>query len=204
MSTESAGNILAERMAQFKQKQQKTEITQANPPEVKIDRGVVISLTVRPVVKNWEDLVSILDSYQALDEGGLYRRLILITVRDLYEQGYGSELATTAELAKQLANKEAPSHYFARCVSKRAGKWHAVTLEMVRKTWEVRKNAQLVIEKLKLKEKSTGYVLSLAWKFKGSIIRFLAQATEQGYGIKNPAGYFFGIIKHIQEAKAGT
>lgn len=193
MGTAALGDIFAENIARFKQTDQSVGTA---------GREAAISLTVRPVVKSWEDLINTLDSYGALDEAGLYRRLILITVRDLYDQGYGSELATTAELAKQLATREKPSHYFARSVSKKAGKWHTVTLEMVRKTWEVRKNAQLVIEKLKLQEKATGHVLALAWKFKGSILRFLGQATEQGYGIKNPAGYFFGIIKHVQEAKA--
>lgn len=207
MSTAALGDIFADKMAQFKQGHGSNTVAGAQvftSPEVKIDRRVAVSLVVRPVAKDWDDLVATLDKYQALDESGLYRQLLLKTVRDLYDQGYGSELITTAELAKDLASKEAPSHYFARCISKRAGKWNTVTLEMVHKAWETRQNTQLVIEKLKLDEKITGYVLSLAWKFKGSIIRFLSMATEQGYGIKSPAGYFFGIIKNIQEAKAAT
>lgn len=207
MSTAALGDIFANKMAQFKQGQGNTTVAGAQvfmPPEPKIDRAVAISLAIRPVVKDWEDLVATLDRYQALDESGLYRQLLLKTVRDLYDQGHGSELVTAAELAKSLASKEAPSHYFARSISKRAGRWATVTLEMVRKTWEARQNAQMVMEKLKLDEKITGYVLSLAWKFKGSLTRFLSMATEQGYGIKNPAGYFFGIIKNIQEAKAAT
>ena len=80
-------------------------------------------------------------------------------------------------------------------VSKKSGNWHTKTLQVVYATWEVRRNAREVIERLKLKAESTKAVLALAWRLKGSIMRFLGIATEQGTGIKNPAGVFFALTK---------
>lgn len=199
MGTESAGNILAERMAQFKQRQGNTTngVQAFVPTPQKIDGRLI---AVKPIAKSWEELVKVLDELGALDADGLYRQLILKTVRDLYNQGYCTEIETAAELAQKLASKKPVSHYFAASVSKRSGNWVPVTLPKVNETWEVRKNALDVMEKLKLDSKITNYVLSLSWKLKGVITRFLAIATEQGYGITNPAGYFFGIIKNAQTA----
>lgn len=197
MSTESAGNILAERMAQFKQRQgnMKNGVQAFVPTPQKIDGRLI---AVKPIAKDWGNLLEVLEP--VLDASGLYRQCILKTVRDLFNQGYAAELETVAELAQKLANKKPASHYFARSVSKRGGNWATKTLAKVRETWEVRKNALDVMEKLKLDSKITNYVLSLSWKLKGVIARFLAIATEQGYGITNPAGYFFGIIKNAQAA----
>jgi hypothetical protein len=199
MSTQSASSILAERMAQFKQKQEGlTGRVQAfTPAPQKLDTRLI---AVKPIAKSWEDLVAKLDELKALNPNGVYRTRNLKTLRALYDQGYSAELETAAELASKLATKKPISHYFARMISKRGGNWAPVTLPKVQETWEVRKNALDVMEKLKLDEKITNYVLSLAWKFKGAIIRFLGIATEQGYGITNPAGYFFGIIKNARAA----
>jgi hypothetical protein len=205
MNTESLGDIFASKMAQFKQKQSGSQgnitdsIQTFTPPEQKIDGRLI---AVKPMTKSWEELLPVLEP--ALDNSGLYRQCILKTVRDLFDQGFSAELETAAELAVALANKKPASHYFARSVSKRGGNWTTKTLLKVRETWEVRKNALEVMEKLKLDEKITNYVLSLSWKLKGAITRFLAIATEQGYGITNPAGYFFGIIKNAQNAAKAT
>lgn len=200
MSTEAAGNILAARMAQFKQKQESlsSAVQVFTPAPQKIDTQLI---AVKPIAKSWEDLVAALDELKALDRAGVYRERNLKTLRTLYDQGYSAELETAAELASKLATKKPVSHYFASMISKRGGNWVPRTLPKVQETWEVRKNALQVMEQLKLDEKITNYVLSLAWKFKGVIVRFLSIATEKGYGITNPAGYFFGIIKN---AKAAT
>jgi hypothetical protein len=195
MGTEAAGSILAERMAQLKQGLQANTAQIIAPEPQKIDTRLI---AVKPIAKNWEQLLEILEP--VLDADGLYRRCLLITIRELYEQGYSAELETMAELAKKLANKQPPSHYFARSISKRSGNWATKTLSKVHETWEVRKTALEVMERLKLDATSTNYVLSLAWKFKGTLMRFLGIATEQGYGIKNPAGYFFGIVKNTLAA----
>lgn len=198
MSTTAIGDIFADKMAQFTQKEGKTEARIFTPPEPQqIDTSLIV---VKPIAKSWEDLVQALDTMGALDKEGLYRQLILKTVRGLFDAGYSAELETAAELAQKLANKKPASHYFARSVSKRGGNWATKTLTKVRETWEVRKNASQVMEQLKLDPKITHYVLSLAWKLKSVIVRFLSIATEKGYGITNPAGYFFGIIKNAQAA----
>jgi hypothetical protein len=197
MGTEAAGDILAARMAQFKQRQGSTTsgVQAFTPTPQKIDTALI---AVKPIAKDWDSLLEVLEP--VLDASGLYRQCILKTVRDLFNQGYAAELETAAELAQKLANKKPASHYFARSVSKRGGNWATRTLTKVHETWEVRKNALDVMEKLKLDSKITNYVLSLSWKLKGVITRFLAIATEQGYGITNPAGYFFGIIKNAAKA----
>lgn len=200
MSTAALGDIFADKMAQFKQGQGSTTVAGAQvftPPEPKVDGRLI---AIKPIAKSWEDLVATLDELKALDPTGEYRARNLKTLRALYDQGYSAELETAAELASKLANKKAVSHYFARMISKRGGNWEPRTLPKVRETWEVRKNALDVMEQLKLDEKITNYVLSLAWKFKGVIVRFLSIATEKGYGITNPAGYFFGIVKNAQAA----
>lgn len=196
MSTTALGDIFAENMARFKQGQGSgTEVQVFTPPEPKIDGRLI---AVKPIAKSWDDLVATLDDLKALDPAGEYRTRNMKTLRALYDQGYSAELETAAELASKLANKKAVSHYFARMISKRGGNWTPRTLPKVQETWEVRKNALAVMEQLKLDEKVTNYVLALSWKFKGVIVRFLSIATEKGYGITNPAGYFFGIIKNAQ------
>lgn len=184
--------------ARFEQLKQKREDVADVATQVISNLETPKTIIVKPVGKSWEDLVKALDDLKALDADGLYRQLILKTVRGLYDAGYSAELETAAELAQKLANKKPASHYFARSVSKRGGNWATKTLTKVHETWEVRKNALQVMEQLKLDAKITHYVLSLAWKFKSVIVRFLSIATEKGYGITNPAGYFFGIIKNAQ------
>ncbi len=123
MSTLSAGAVLQERFASFKQKQHCYVASKELP------------LIIRPPMPSWEDLQAKLE--HVINLPGLW-----ITIRELYDQGYGAELETAAEIALATA-KKSPFHLFATMTSKKAGKW----------------------------------------------------ATEQGTGIRNPAGIFFALTK---------
>jgi hypothetical protein len=136
---------------------------------------------------SWDDLQAKLA--HVINLPGLW-----ITIRERYDQGYGAELETAAEIALATA-KKSPYHLFATMTSKKAGKWATVTLAMVRETWQVRRNALHVVERLKLQVGSIKAVLALSWRLRGSIMRYLGLATEQGTGIRNPAGVFFALTK---------
>jgi hypothetical protein len=181
MSTESTGNILAERMAQFKQKQ--AGLT-ANLPVFEPNTQPII---IKPNASSWEDLERKLD--QVINLPGLW-----ITIRKLYEEGKGAELETAAEIALAKA-KKSPFNMFAAMVSKKSGNWTKRTLKMVEDTWEVRRNALEVLDKLKLNADSAKAILAIAWRLKGTIMRFLGIATERGTGIRNPTGLFFALTK---------
>lgn len=88
-----------------------------------------------------------------------------------------------------------PHNFFTKSISKKSGNWATKTLEQVRKTWDVRRNALEVVERLKLGKDSVNAILALSWRLKGQIMRFLGTATEQGVGIKNPVGLFFALTK---------
>jgi len=181
MSTASAGDVLAARMAHFKQKHEGLADTAvAYVPQIQ-------PIIIKPTAPTWEDLAQKLEP--VINLPGLW-----ITVRDLYDRGYGAELETAAEIA--LAKyKKGPCHLFATMVSKKSGNWATRTLTMVHETWDVRRHALQVMDKLKLPAKSAKAILALAWRLKGTIIRFLGIATEQGTGIKNPTGLFFALTK---------
>ena len=181
MAAESAGTILAERMAQLKQKQTSlADTAQVYTPNIQ-------PILIKPMASSWDELEKKLE--QIINLPGIW-----ITVRELYEQGQGAELETAAEIALAIA-KKSPYHLFAAMVSKKSGNWAARTLKMVQQTWEVRRNALQVMDKLKLKTESAKAILAIAWRLKNSIIRFLGIATEQGTGIKNPIGLFFALTK---------
>ncbi len=181
MSTASAGSILAERLVHYKQKQGDAEgnasiiIPQAQP------------IIVKPSMPAWEDLQGKLE--HVINLPGLW-----ITIRELYDQGYGAELETAAEIALATA-KKSPYHLFATMTSKKAGKWGTITLAMVHETWQVRRNALHVVERLKLQVGSIKAILALSWRLRGSIMWHLGIATEQGTGIRNPIGVFFALTK---------
>ena len=80
-------------------------------------------------------------------------------------------------------------------VSKKSGNWETITRKMVHDTWDVRRNALEVVDRLKLPHDNIKAILALSWRLRGSIIRFLALATEQGTGIRNPIGLFFALTK---------
>lgn len=143
---------------------------------------------IKPTSKSWEELKTILKPVINLD--GVWSR-----ARTLYDQGYGAELETAAELAQKLATIMPSTHYFASSIGKKTGYWETKTLPNVQATWDVRRNALRVIRELALKAASTMPVLALAWRLKGMILRFLALATKQGTGINNPAGVFFALTR---------
>src|SRR6266571_126225 len=131
MSTTSAGSILAERLVHYKQKQgYVASNTSIIIPQVQ-------PIIIKPSMPSWDDLQEKLQ--HVINLPGLW-----ITVRELYDQGYGAELATAAEIA--LATyKKGPCHLFAKMVSKKSGNWATRTLKMVQETWDVRRNALQVM-----------------------------------------------------------
>jgi len=145
-------------------------------------------ILIKPTSKSWEELKKMLEPVINLEN--LWSR-----ARKLYDQGYGSELETAAELAQKLATIMPPTHYFASSIGKKKGFWGTKTLPTVHATWEVRRNALKVMRELKLKAESTNPVLALAWRLRGTILRFLGIATEQRTGIENPAGVFFALTR---------
>lgn len=166
------------------QKQTQSDITET----VRIFEPQTQPILIKPTASSWEVLE--LKLKQVVNLPGFMETRI----KELYEQGYGAELETAAEIAVATA-KISQFKLFAAMVSKKAGNWHTITLQTVHTTWEVRRNALEVIERLQLKAESTKAILALAWRLRGTIIRFLGIATEQGTGIKNPAGVFFALTK---------
>ncbi len=181
MST-PVSNVFVERFEQLKQKQSNISET------VQIFEPTTQPILIRPSSKGWYELCQLLEKVVNLP-GFMDTR-----VKELYEQGYGAELETAAEIALATA-KKSPFHLFAAMISRKAGNWHTKTLKMVHDTWDARRHTREVMDKLKLKPESTKAILALAWRLKGSIMRFLGIATEQGVGIKNPTGLFFSLTK---------
>jgi hypothetical protein len=181
MSTESAKNILADRMAQFKQKQEGLATIAVFEPKL------LQPIIIKPAASSWEQLEVKLQ--QVINLPGLWS-----TVRALYDQGLGAELETASEIALATA-KKTPYHLFATMVSRKSGNWSTKTLQVVHDSWSVRRDALMVMERLKLEAKSAKAILAMAWRLRGTIIRFLGIATEQGANIKNPTGLFFALTK---------
>jgi hypothetical protein len=182
MSTEHIEDTLGKRMAQLKQRRSglADTVTAYEPPQA-------LPLIIKPAVSSWADLERKLD--QVINLPGLW-----ITVRELYEAGQGAELETAAEIAQAKARKS-PYNMFAAMVSKKSGNWGSRTLQMVHDTWDTRRNALEVIHRLKLPNDSAKAILAIAWRLKGTIMRYLGMATEQGTGVKNPIGLFFALAK---------
>jgi len=179
--------VLQARYANFKQKQTIDGVSIKYTVGTTNSTSTTLPLIVKPSMPAWEDLREKLA--HVINLPGLW-----ITIRELYDQGYGAELETAAEIALATA-KKSPYHLFATMTSKKAGKWATRTLAMVHETWQVRRNALLVVERLKLSSGSMKAVLALSWRLRGSIMRYLGIATEQGTGIRNPAGVFFALTK---------
>jgi len=192
MSTVSAGAVLQARYANLKQKQCNDDASTRYAVGITTNNtSIDLPLIVKPSMPSWEDLQEKLE--HVINLPGLW-----ITIRELYDQGYGAELETAAEIALATA-KKSPYHLFATMTSKKAGKWATITLAMVHETWQVRRNALQVVERLKLPVGSMKAVLALSWRLKGSIMRYLGLATEQGTGIRNPAGVFFALTKRSSQ-----
>ena len=184
MSTVTAGDVLAARVAQFKQ----TQEGRATTAQVYVPKALPI--IVKPMAASWEDVEQKLK--QVINLPGLW-----VTVGELYDQGYGAELETAADIALAVHKKESPCNLFAKMVSKKSGNWFTKTLQKVHEVWEIRRNALLVMERLNLAATTAKKVLHIAWRLKGSIMHYLGLATEQGTGIKNPAGVFFALTKQL-------
>jgi hypothetical protein len=184
MSTVTAGAVLADRVAQFKQTQASRAAAQVYVPKA-------LPIIVKPVASSWEDLEQKLKP--VINLPGLW-----VTVGELYDQGYGAELETAADIALAVHKKEKPCNLFATMVSKKSGNWFTKTLQKVHETWEIRRNALLVMERLNLAATTAKKVLRIAWRLKGSIMHYLGLATEQGTGIQNPAGVFFALTKQLK------
>jgi hypothetical protein len=184
MSTVTAGAVLADRVAQFKQTQEGRVAARAYVPKE-------LPIIVKPMAASWEDLEQKLKP--VINLPGLW-----VTVGELYDQGYGAELETAVEIAVAVHKKASPCNLFAKMVSKKSGNWHTKTLKKVHEVWEIRRNALHVMERLNLAATTAKKVLSIAWRLKGSIMHYLGLATEQGTGIKNPAGVFFALTKQLK------
>jgi hypothetical protein len=189
MSTVTAGEALAARVAQFKQTQEGRAAAQVFEPKV-------LPIIVKPVVASWDDLEQKLKP--VINLPGLW-----VTVGELYDQGYGAELETAADIALAVHKKASPCNLFATMVSKKSGNWFTKTLKKVHEVWEIRRNALHVMERLNLAATTAKKVLRIAWRLKGSIMHYLGLATEQGTGIQNPAGVFFALTKQLK-AQPGT
>lgn len=183
----SVGTLARARVQALRAQQEQTHSQTDTTATVRVVVPDPHPIRIKPAATGWEVLEKTLT--QVVNLPGL-----MATVRELYNQGYGAELETAAEIALATA-KKSPFHLFAAMVSKKSGNWHTKTLRVVYAAWEVRRNALVVMEKLKLKAESTKAVLALAWRLKGTIIRFLGIASEQGTGIRNPAGVFFALTK---------
>jgi hypothetical protein len=185
MSTVSAREVLAARVAQIKQTQPGVGTT----AQVYVPKALPI--IVKPMAAHWEALEQKLK--QVINLPGLW-----VTVGELYDQGYGAELETAADIALAVHKKASPCNLFAKMVSKKSGNWTTKTLQKVHEVWEIRRNALLVMERLNLAATTAKTVLSIAWRLKGSIMHYLGMATEKGTGIKNPAGVFFALTKQLK------
>jgi len=190
MSTLSAGEVLQAQYARFTQKQARDTAPIGYIAGVLVNKPALeLQLIVKSSTPSWEDLQAKLG--HVINLPGLW-----ITIRELYDQGFGAELETAAEIALATA-KKSPFHLFATMTSKKAGKWTTVTLKMVHETWQVRRNAFLVVERLKLPVGSLKAILALSWRLRDSILRYLGIATEQGTSIRNPIGVFFALTKRL-------
>src|SRR6266516_5175316 len=162
MNAISAGAILQARYASFQQKKQfNDDAPIANTVGIIANKTTTtLPIIIKPSMPSWEDLQEKL--HHVINLPGLW-----ITIRELYDQGYGAELETAAEVALATA-KKSPYHLFATMTSKKAGKWATITITMVHETWQVRRNALQVVERLKLSYGSMKAVLALSWRLKGS------------------------------------
>lgn len=194
--------MLSERFAQIKH-QRDNSIIKEGIQSASLSQGAIISpdtiqldntkidFIIKPQASSWEDLSKKLKEVVNLP-GFMDSR-----IKRLYDAGFGAELETAAEIAKDTA-KKSPYNMFAAMVSAKAGNWETKTLEIVRTTWEVRRNAMMVLDKLGLSQESLKPILAIAWRLKSTIVRFLGIATEKNTGVNNSVGLFFWLTKKRQ------
>jgi hypothetical protein len=189
MSTQAAGSILADRIAQYKQaKAINRDVSVLNGSVTAYIPSPIAGFIIKPAPKSWAELEPILQ--QVVNLPGF----IESRVKELYDQGYAAELETAAEIALATA-KKSPYHLFTAMISRKRGNWSTKTLKMVQTVWEVRQHAAYALDKLKLGMSSLKPVLAAAWRLRSSIVRYVGIATEQGTGVTNPAGLFFWLTK---------
>lgn len=143
---------------------------------------------MRPTTPSWGDLEVQLSEVVNLP-GFIQTRL-----KELYDNGYGAELVTCIDIAKNTARKSV-YNLFAAMTSKKAGNWESKTLPMVKTVWSVRNNTLKVIEQLGLPVDSTKAILKLCWKLRGRVNQLLHLATT-GDNIKNKQALFFWLTKN--------
>lgn len=146
------------------------------------------SILIRPTTPSWEDLEKQLSEVVNLN-GFIQSRL-----KELYDKGYGAELVTCIDIAKNTARKSV-YNLFATMTSKKAGNWETKTLPMVKTVWSVRNNTLKVLEQLGLPVGSTKAILKLCWKLRGRVNQLLHLATT-GDNIKNKQALFFWLTKN--------
>lgn len=194
--TQSVSEVFSRNAARYQKQTQELQPGLIAKAQV-IETPKVEKYVIKPLAKSWEDLENILA--QVINFDGVWAR-----ARELYDQGYGAELETLAGIALETHREKYPYQLFAASIGKVKGNWETITLKVVHDTWEVRQNADAVMQKLDFKAESFKAILSLAWKLKGTIMRFLGLATEGGQGIKNPAGYFLTIAKRNMPVPAAA
>jgi len=173
--------IFEERFSQLKQNRSYELI------DLKKYEKVLESPLVKPSSPAWSELKEALKDVINMP-GYLETR-----IKALFDEGFGAELLTAAEIARATAYKSRQA-LFTRSTSKSGGKWDEVTLKVIRKTWEARRNTLDVIEKLGITDaKQTKLILSLAHKLRGRILQFLSMATNKHSGVTNPKGLFFAL-----------
>jgi len=149
--------------------------------------SVLESPLIKPSSPTWEQLVVLLQDVINMP-GFLETR-----IKYLYEQGYGAELVTAAEIARVAAYKS-PQALFTRSTSKSEDNWEKRTLLVVKKTWEARRITLEVIDKLGLTDpKQTRLILHLAHKLRSRLLQYLSMATKGEGKVKNPKGLFFAL-----------
>lgn len=151
----------------------------------KFEKGLQSPL-VKPSTPSWEQLTEQIKDVVNMP-GYMETR-----IKKLYNDGFGAELVTAAEIARATAYKSAIA-LFTRSTSASGEKWEEVTLRMVKNAWAARKTTLEIIEQLNITdEKQTKILLALAHKLKGRIYQFLSMATK-GKGVINAQAVFFSM-----------
>lgn len=148
--------------------------------------SIKIEILYRPKAPSWEELVENIKDLIG-KPGYLETR-----IKDLFEAGYGAELITTAEIARETSYKS-PTALFMRSTSKSGGNWDTVTLKIVKENWLARRRTLDIIDQLGITgTKQIKLLLALCHRLKDRIYQFLSIATKEP-NIKNPKGLFFSL-----------
>jgi len=200
--TQSVGEVFSANTARYqKQTADMRQGLVAKAPVATIPETKTLPILIKPVAPTWEQLVEKVNPIVNLP--GLW-----ITITELYNGGYGAELVTLVDMVLEIHTKnpkrEKPNNLFAASISKTSGNWKTKTLKLIHDAWEARRHAVEVIDRLNIEQQSKAYrqVLALAWKLKGTIVRFLGMATEQDTGIKDKTKVFFALCLNATQMMA--